>query len=263
MSNSNAINDPDRRNDAGNDHPPRWDLGEVRNLAERLAGRGATVGPSAQSTWFRMEYARHHLHESDRLLSRYVDEHIARHGILIAARNGSDREAREAFEVLMIEAGAEILACVQGIHAVADLMANTVYHALEMDKRPDALKPWRIHHDRVLHRLSNTPDVQASLIKPFGALGSGGSFDHINALANSGKHISIIRPSLSEDWTGTRPVRHGFKLPPFDYHGAPFGEVYVNDLLEAEFDRCNRALVDAGVALNALLRARVAARFGP
>lgn len=262
MSNSNGINDPGLREEADNDPAPSWDLGEVRDLAERLAGRGATVGPSAQSTWFRMEYARHHFHESDRLLSHYVDEHIARHGILLAARHGADREAREAFEVLMIEAGAEILACVQGIHAVADLMANTVYYALEMDKGPDALKPWRIHHGSVLQRLRGKPDLQGALIQPFEALGVGGDFDHINALANSGKHIKIVRPSLSEDHTGTRPVRHGFKLPAFEFHGTSFGEVYVRDLLEAEFGRCNRALVDAGVALNSVLRARVAVRCG-
>lgn len=64
-------------------------------------------------------------------------------------------------------------------------------------------------------------------------------------------------PSLNEDWTGERVDRHLVLFPAFAYEENTYPQVGAHSMLEAEYERCSRIVIQAGVTLNALLQRRV------
>jgi hypothetical protein len=74
----------------------------------------------------------------------------------------------------------------------------------------------------------------------------------VAALSNMAKHRGIVRPSLNEDWTGTRKERHEIRFSAFEYSGKLFNETNISNVLSPAFERASRSTVDTGAEINRL-----------
>jgi hypothetical protein len=232
----------------------QWSLEETRELVQARYGRPQLelVRPSLQSLGERQGYAGYHFHEARGLVDSWVSTRLTEVSLLQIVV-GDDEEAVSEFNTLMLKTGAHVLACVQSMHATADILAHVVYFSLGMNRAGLPIPEVKISLRSVIDRTKSDPRTK-SICCLLRDLSSGGGFHHLAALSNLGKHRSIVRPALNEDWTGKAPERHTLKFPPFTYKNKHYPEVAVKEFLEAEYSRNSHLVVATGNAVNDYLR---------
>lgn len=234
-----------------------WNLDETRRQITRLYGRGQLdlAKGCLRSVDDRMTYAWIHCQDALQLIGSYIDENLKESTLIEAVHFGSE-EGSTDFNTFIRKVGAHLVACIQSIHTLPDILAHAIYYSLAINLTEKPIKERGITASSVAKRLSEISDakhVRLLLIE----ISTGGAFPHLSALANHSKHRSIILPSMNEDWTGLREERHVVMLSAFEYDDTSYGAVSAKEFLIAESGRCFKLVIQVGHALNAVLGNRV------
>ena len=233
----------------------QWDIAATRRHINRLYGHQQLelAAPALRSVIDRRDYAYYHYHEANDLFREFVQENLTEKSLFWGIHQSD--ESFSEFHWLITKIGAHVVACIQSLHAIADIMAHAVYYSLGMSRSDKALREASISAATVLERLGDS--VELSIVHQLMTdLASGGRADHLAALSNYSKHRSIIRTAMSEDWTGEQPEKHRLTLAGFSYKGKLFPDTPVKDFITSEHDRIARLIVDTGNAMHAVLLAR-------
>lgn len=83
---------------------------------------------------------------------------------------------------------------------------------------------------------------------------TGDGYKYLDALTNTSKHRSIVRPELNEDATGRWEEKWILFLESFWYAGDLFEKTNVREFMRKEHDRIQPLTVDIGVELNEVLK---------
>lgn len=230
-----------------------WDIEKTLDLVEAKFGRPqrAMANASIQSTSQRVRFAYLHYNQVLDDLAAYREELGDR--IAVAAAFGIDREARVKYLVFMERASANALACVQSIHAVADLLAASVFMSLNLSTQGKSVAEHEITYQLTLDRLALDPK-NANIVSLMTTLKANAGFKHVDALSNKAKHSSIVRPVLNEDFTGTRNERVEIQFLEFERKGATYPGGSIGDILRPAYDIASQTMIDVG---NELTRALV------
>lgn len=242
-----------------------WNIDETQKLVLSLYGRSQLdlVRPCLESVVDRQNYARFHYFEIQEILERYVSTHLKDTTLLDSKLDmslGVDDEAADDFFIFNTKIGAHFTACIQCLHAVADILGHALYYAVAINLLPNPL-PEKFYAPYVLGRIKGNPEL-APVHALFDSLFAGGNFDHLAALVNLSKHRSVVRPFLKEDLKGLAQQRHMLKISSFARKGKStaknheYPEVSIKEFLESEYNRCSGLVIEIGNSLNAVLRAR-------
>lgn len=232
----------------------RWTLRETEDLVRLVHGgrQADLIKPVMRSSIDRLDYAWYHYHEAKNLFDRYVADYLTDAESMLLVMWG-DEEHRLGFNEFLFKVGAHILACVQSIHAVGDIVAYTVYLATGMNLTPTPKGGQGVHLHDVARRLTSDPaahELQALLQ----VLIDSADHAHIRALSNLGKHQTIIRPRLNESQTETGAARYSLSFSGCTHRGKTYPSVHVMELLQKSYHPCSRVVVDVGHALNRYLQ---------
>lgn len=222
-----------------------WNIRETLDLVEARFGRPQRLlaNASIQSTSQRVRFAHFHYHEVVDELEAYRKELGDR--LVIDAAFGIDRESREKYYAFMERAGAHALASVQSIHAVADLLAASVFMSLNLGAKGKAVDEHEITYQLTLDRLAPDPE-NATIVSLMKALKADAGFKHVDALSNKAKHSSIVRPVLSEDFTGSRDERVEVQFQDFERKGVTYPGASIADVLGPAYNLASKTMVDVG-----------------
>lgn len=227
----------------------RWNLKQLRDDVAELYGREQLerLKPSLESVVQRQRYARHHFLESERRIKEVMADPVRaeKHPLEL----WDDEEVNQAHD----DARAEIVACVQSMHAVADILAHVIYFALAMDGNPaTALEEWRISVKSV-HKLLPAGPIKDMLHELRGHT----DFVYLEALVNHCKHRSLVPIPYYYDLSGEPAAKQGFWLSDFTYGDTVHPTREVEDYLKGEYQRQSRLVIDIGNAVNAEVRQRL------
>lgn len=233
----------------------QWDMAETRNYIKRLYGHEQLemATPALRSVIDRRDYAHFHYHEANDLFRAFAQERLANEPLLWVIHQSD--ESFSEFHWLITKIGAHVVACIQSLHAIADIMAHAVYYSLGMNRSDNALREANISTTTVLEKLGDSAEL-STVHQLLTKLASGGRADHLAALSNYSKHRSIIRTAMTEAWTGEEPERHRLTLGGVSYKGKSFPDARVKDFITDEHDRIARLIVDTGNAMHAVLQLR-------
>lgn len=233
-----------------------WNLDETRKQIARLFGHDQVrlAKDSLRSIDDRMTYAWVHYQDAVQLIDGYIDENLKSATLIEAVHFGGENRSAE-FNLFIRKVGAHLIACIQSIHALPDILAHAVYFSLAINLTAKPIKERLITASSVAKRLLEVPDAEPVRLL-LTELANGGGFPHLSALANHSKHRSIIFPSMNEDWTGLRTERHSVMFSAFEYDGRSFVRVSAKEFLVSESDRCSRLVIQTGHALNIVLQSR-------
>jgi len=232
----------------------QWDIGLTGELVISIFGAAQWVRahPSVRSMTDRPEFCRYHYHEALGMMNRYVEGTLKESGLLGVYQDYDE------FSYLMLKIRANITAFAQSLHAVPDTCSHMLYHCLALDKLPNPLKERDVSAKTVLKVLERERDADhpeyGRLCGMFEAIAEGDDYKYLNALTNTLKHRSIIRPQLNQDVTGKRAERYVLFLESFWYAGDYFKELDVREFMQRAHDRIQPLTVDIGVELNHVLR---------
>jgi hypothetical protein len=235
-------------------HLEPWHLPTTYALIQQRFGapHERLARESIRSTQDRQQFASYHYTEVLRLTRDFTRRHLG--DSLLIDLHGQDRETRRAaFERYILKVGAHATAAVQSIHAIPDTLAFALYHATGLGLGPQPIAPRKISVRTVVEALRTSSSF--SSLAPFLARSSSGqAFAHVAALSNMGKHRSLVRTSLNEDWTGKRKNRHEVHFKACQYEGQYFPSSSLQAVLEPANDHVVLSLLETGHELTACLR---------
>lgn len=198
----------------------------------------------------RQNFARFHYHEVRRLTKSFERKHLSEKSLM--ELHASD-EIREAFERFIIKAGAHATACIQSVHAIPDILANALYYACGLNLGSGAIPEHKVSVRTVVKALKRQPSSQA-LVDALSKTIEGPGWDHLSAISNMSKHRSVIRSSLSEDWTGKRKNLREIQFAIFERGGKQYWPKSLEDAIGPEYDRLSMVVTESGHELNRWLR---------
>ncbi len=225
-------------------------MAETRTLVERLFGRDQVglANDSLNSIETRSRIASYHFVEAMRLtderVNKFADAKSATLAFLMEFRDDDG---------LLIATEANALGCVQSLHALADTFTYATYFALGLNLLPTPLTEREITFGKVQAILKRHPQY-ASIAKLSESIRKGGRFPYLEALVNHSKHRYVVRATMRADATGKDAEPYFLAFSDFSFDGQYYGSERVREFLEDEYSRSMLALIDAGNAINAVLR---------
>ena len=227
-----------------------WNLEALRDAVQQRYGgeQKDTFNAPLNSVIQRGEFAKYHYTEAKRLLEAATAAHIEL-GDMMMLILGNDT-ASVAFRQARFQAAAHITACVQNMHATADILAHTVYFALGMNLDPALwLKPRNISMAQVIKKvpIEAIQQLLSALVEDEGFL-------YLSALNNHSKHRSIVDIPFSIDLT-PNPGPPGLKFAAFEYDDQMFTERLAMPTLDKEYGRQSKLIIGIGQLLNSTLSA--------
>jgi hypothetical protein len=216
-----------------------WHLGELRQRVTARFGSDqlAKLRPPLDSLEQRWRIARYHYYVVKRLVAGLA-AWSRREGHLFAIVLGS-AEQRARLDSVSLKITANVLACLQSLHAVADTFAHAAYFSLALDQDPTFRTPIeRLSIKTLLSAMLKTGQYP-KLAESVCDLITHQDFCHIEAIVNHSKHRSIIEPNLHAD--GVEGISDDLTItfPRIDYKGSIYPERPVATFLEGEYVREN------------------------
>ncbi len=223
-----------------------WHLGELRQRVAAHFGSDqlAKLKPPLDSLEQRWRIARYHYYVVKRLVAGLA-AWSRREGHLFAIVQ------RARLDSVSLKITANVLACLQSLHAVADTFAHAAYFSLALDQDPTFRTPIeRLSIKTLLNTLLKTGQYP-KLTESVRDLITHQDFCHIEAIVNHSKHRSIIEPIFHAD--GVEGISDDLTItfPRIDYKGSIYPERPVATFLEGEYVRENLLYIRAiGPLLN-------------
>lgn len=233
-----------------------WDVPLTRQLLLRKLGkRYPATSDSLFSILDRLSHARYHYHKvagpwaAIMERARSADERWR----ILGWRDDDDEESHRREEE-RIERSANLVACVQALHAIPDTLAFMLFYCLDV-----SLPPKRYESDvsikNLIAWLANHSDA-GPFVDLLTKLIAPPTYSHLEALSNHAKHRSIVSDTMLADATGTDTVPLRLRFRAFAFKGNNYASVDALPLLQQEFDRINPLILECGALLNAYLNAR-------
>jgi len=232
-----------------------WSFKDTYALVRKAFGieQERLAKASTQSVVDRQHFARYHFSEARRLQRGFERKYLGKN-LLVDLHGQNSERSRIAFDVFMVKAGAHATAAIQSVHAIPDILAHAVYYSAVQQVNPPVLPDREIAVNSVARLLARTLELR-NLAHMLRQSYAGESWRHLAAVTNTSKHRSVVRATLSEDWTGTRKNFRELHISAFEREGRRFPAVSLQALLEPEYNRLSKLVIEIGHALTAHLRA--------
>lgn len=178
---------------------------------------------SVRSLSDRIDYAQYHIDEATRLITPFRE-----------AGGPRPEDDHTPFNTAMMHAAAHFLACLQSLHACADICAHVVYYGLGFNLDPKAIKERDIGASSVLRKI---PDSAVSLA--LRRLVEDPEFEYLDAVVNHSKHRAVIRTPYTFEPQNAfdESSWHGIKLWRFERLGRSYPSQRAEEFLKTELDR--------------------------
>ena len=233
---------------------PRWDLQETREQVERRYGNSQLqiIRKCLESIVDRQRYAGYHFYESQRLLTAHIDDRLVSKSIYEITLAFEPKEKVE-LDLCLTQVSANIVACIQSMHSLADILAHVVYFALGLNNGSNKLKEQEIYIGSVARLLRKIPEF-GELTRILEGISTHPDFVYLGALVNHSKHRSIVGTVLSVDppVDGTPP--YALLFDEFTYREIPYVRRDIKSFLEPTYAWLSQEIVNCGNALNQVLK---------
>ncbi|HQW21647.1 MAG TPA: hypothetical protein PLI90_13375 [Rhodocyclaceae bacterium] len=230
-----------------------WNLERLREDVRFLFGdeQRECLSPSLNSIVDRQTYARFHYQESKRILGEVLNDRDDQ-AILFDLIFGADRNAHHEFAYRRKFAEAHIVAFLQSLHSLSDILAHAIYFALGLNlHKTTRLSPKRVDLHKV-RALLPSGEVSIHLQE----LVDHEDYRYLANIVNHSKHRSVVQTPYSVDATGCDTQPHGLKFAAFVYDDQAYPARWAEPFMESEYNRQSALITRTGVFLNDLVHSR-------
>ena len=230
-----------------------WNLEQLREDVTFLFGdeQHECLSPSLNSIVDRQTYARFHYQESKRILGEVLNDRDDQ-AILVDLIFGANRNAHHEFASRRKFAEAHVVAFLQSLHSLSDILAHAIYFALGLNlHKATRLPPKRVYLHKVQALLS-AGVVSVRLQE----LINHEDYRHLADIVNHSKHRSVIQTPYSVDVTGCDTQPHGLKFAAFVYDDQAYPARWADPFMESEYNRQSALITCIGELLNDLVRSQ-------
>jgi hypothetical protein len=215
-----------------------WNRKELYDLVVKRHGQAQAdlLMPSLISTVWKLSIAQYHAHEAQTIIGKLSshsskDEYVEIVKLIFEQAAGSKRGQEVA--LAKFQAEANIIACAQAVHSIADIFSQIIYLSLNLDKH---LKKPIAENKRYLFTvnqgLTNIP-LFTKLHLGLDDFLKSKQFRYLSAYVNTTKHRSLIPSTYSVSFAENVEPIHGLKISEFIYknvlHNAKWSKEFFED----------------------------------
>lgn len=231
----------------------RWNFYETLDHVAHRDGDAnlCAIRKGLESIRDRQRYAHYHFQEYRRLLSEHIDDRLTSKSIY-EITFAFEPNQREELDLCLSHASANVVACVQSLHSLGDILAHVVYFALGLNTGESKLRERDVSLSSVARLLKQNPAF-VKLVTIFDGILSDPEFVYLTALVNHSKHRSIVDPVLSVDPPVEGQPPYVLLFEAFTYDETPHPQHNIQSVLESTYDWLSQEIVECGNALNLVL----------
>lgn len=236
---------------------PRWDIAETRRLIELRHGSEQIrrARHCLRSVTERLRHARYHFQEARNLLKSHIDDRLDTKNIYTLTWPTAPEEW-STLDNCMMKVEANLIACAQGIHSIADTLAHIVYFALGLDRSLGPLKERDVNISKVISVLKQTP-AYSEVERAIASLLEDSSFALVTIMTNHAKHRGFPESRLSID-PPDQEAPYAMEFGAFAYNKIEHSEHEIEKVIAPAYKAADRAVIDTGNALNLVLSRKCA-----
>ncbi len=234
---------------------PSWDIKLTRTLMDSHHGhqQSAQAKNCLRAVPERLRHARYHYQEARRLLKEAIDDRLQTESIYAITWPTTAAEMSE-IDLCLMQVEANVIACAQAIHSVADNLAHVVCFSLGLNLGANAIQERDINIHRVTDALTARVPRYLLLRDTLKALTDDPAFKAVEAFVNVAKHRGYAesRINVGPHEDGTPYV---FEFGAFAYRNAQYQERDVEAVLFPAYEVASKTAIQSGNAINAALSA--------
>ncbi|MGE4444986.1 MAG: hypothetical protein AB7E37_08485 [Candidatus Altimarinota bacterium] len=215
-----------------------WDVDKLKFLVTSKVSKEANekIIDSINSIQNRMHYSRYHFWEYKTIIDN-LDNFSKRMSLIFKTKDEYDFDTAIKIE-------ANIIGCLQNMHAIYDILAYVINYSLNLGIKEDKITIYSVKKEL------NSKSECIDLMNLMEELMEHDNFKYLNANVNHSKHRSLISLCYSisfiDDW-------HGHKFISFNYKGGEYTERNIYDFIIEEYNRESQLVIRIGNELNTIL----------
>jgi hypothetical protein len=230
-----------------------WDAEKTRKLVRTLYGLAqlGIVREYINSAIYRQRYIRFHIKEIKAILGAYTGIHLKSEYIANSILIENTKEQND-FEYCQTRIGAHVIAAVQSIHSLADILVSMAYYSLGCNLLLSSRK-----ENQYLLEAKQTffsKNIKHSKIEVIlDSIFEHKEFKYLTALANHSINHNLIKATLWFAATGKPQNLYTLKFQAFIFDKNNYENRLVLPFLENEYNRLSKITAEIGSTLNSTL----------
>jgi hypothetical protein len=203
------------------------------------------------SLMWKSNITHYHTEKSKEAINKLLGEHEEADPTeivdLILEQAAGSEKGREFFEMQFISE-ANLIACAQSLHSMADIFGQAVYITLDLD----TALPKPINEKRRYLAVINDELKKAALVPSLTAkideLLLSRQFVYLKDYMNVTKHRALVRTAYSVSFKAE--ASHGMKISDFKYEDRAHAAKWSNDFFDKDVSEVIEMIVGVGVEMN-------------
>lgn len=232
-----------------------WNRKELFDQVSQRHGEAQAdlVKPALISSGWKLFIAQYHADESQAIIGKLIshsskDEYVEIVKLIFEQAAGTDK-GRE-FALAQFQAEANMIACAQSLHSLADIFSQIIYFSLNLDKNlKNPIPQEKRYLFNINKAIANIPQF-IKLHLELNHLLKSEQFEYLNAYVNTTKHQSLIPSTYSVSFVENIEPTHGLKIAEFEYNGNPYKAKWSKEFFETDFNYFEKSFVNIGNEIN-------------
>lgn len=231
-----------------------WNLQILKDEVEETHGEAQRelLIPCLESIVDRQHYANYHFQDFESLLKEFLSSR-SEVDQLFRLVIGSDLNERNEWHICRKKAEANIVGCLQSMHATSDILGHVIYYALNMNQNSLLrLSDMKISIYSVSKKISSVPKY-SDLSDCVNKLTTHTDFRYLSDIVNHSKHRSVIGTSFTVNVHEDSGRPHGIEFHSFNYNDRNHNRRWVDTYLKSEHTRQLSLIIKVGNEINRLV----------
>lgn len=225
-----------------------WELQELRELIEKIHGGeqlSKAIGHINSVDW-KIRSASYHSHAANNAF-KLVFEGVDNESISAVKMVLSTGEEASRFYEAILVYEANVIACAQAMHSVADIISHVILDALAIDGLDEEFL-----NLNSIQKCIPPSGLKCRVVRLSGLK----SFRYLQDFVNTTKHVRLVDSEYMVDLTGEEAYSHGIRFKAFKCKKLDHPEKWGSDFLK-ELKDLSVEYVKLGQEINVLLSQKV------
>lgn len=229
-----------------------WNMKALADFVEKNQGKveGSIAAETLVSLMWKLNIVRYHSDKSKEAISNLKEidpSEIV--GLIFEQASGSEK-GRDFFK-MQFSSEANLIACAQSLHSMADILGQVIYLALNLDRALPKPINQRSRYLGVINEEMKKTDIAPKLTATVEKFLCSNEFRFVSDYVNVTKHRSLVPATYSVSCT-EMPL-HGLKMSAFKYKDREYEARWSNDLLDRDVKVILEMIIEIGEEINNFL----------
>lgn len=216
--------------------------------------QGASLSEALFSLMWKLNIARYHVDKSKEAINTLLGKPEEANpgeiiGLIFEQAAGSEK-GKEFFE-MQFASEANLIACAQSLHSMADILGQSIYITLDLDTSLQKPINQKRRYLSVINYEMKKVGLVPSLTTKIDKLLLSQEFVYLSDYVNVTKHRTLVRTAYSVSFE--EEAAHGLKISTFTYEGRVHDARWSNDFLDNDVSGIIKMIVEVGVEMNNLV----------